>query len=133
MVSTRRKLYTRRAKLLARAKQRAVEKAQAEHDRIMADVKGEPKQSIRILRAQEALNDVYGNVYRKYSKRIKAKYPNNSKNGTIRRNGNSSSTLRRTAIPINVAREIQQLPTSGEQLDESQSPMRSNRLINVYG
>jgi len=138
MVSVRRKLYTRRAKLLTRAKQRAVEAAQAEYDRIMADVKEEPKQSIRLLRAQEALDDVYGKVYRKYSKRIKAKYPN-SKNVTMRRNINKRSTnnqtekmstLSRSAIPTNVGREIQQLPSYEEPRPLS---ARSNRPINVYG
>lgn len=141
MVSVRRKLYTRRAKLLMRAKQRAVEAAQAEYDRIMADDKTEPKQSIRLLRAQEALDDVYGRVYRKYSKKIKAKYPN-SKNVTMRRNVSSStrrstnnqsgkmSTLQKTAVPINVAREIQQLPSYEEPRPLS---ARSNRPINVYG
>ena len=139
MVSVRRKLYTRRAKLLTRAKQRAVEAAQAEYDRIMADVKEEPKQSIRLLRAQEALDDVYGKVYRKYSKRIKAKYPN-SKNVTMRRNISNKrstnnqtekmSTLSRSAIPTNVGREIQQLPSYEEPRPLS---ARSNRPINVYG
>ena len=138
MVSVRRKIYTRRAKLLTRAKQRAVEAAQAEYDRIMADVKEEPKQSIRLLRAQEALDDVYGKVYRKYSKKIKAKYPN-SKNVTMRRNINKRtannqtekmSTLSRSAIPTNVGREIQQLPSYEEPRPLS---ARSNRPINVYG
>ena len=138
MVSVRRKLYTRRAKLLTRAKQRAVEAAQTEYDRIMADVKEEPKQSIRLLRAQEALDDVYGKVYRKYSKKIKAKYPN-SKNVTMRRNINKRtannqtekmSTLSRSAIPTNVGREIQQLPSYEEPRPLS---ARSNRPINVYG
>lgn len=138
MVSVRRKIYTRRAKLLTRAKQRAVEAAQAEYDRIMADVKEEPKQSIRLLRAQEALDDVYGKVYRKYSKKIKAKYPN-SKNVTMRRNINKRtannqtekmSTLSRSAIPTNVGREIQQLPSYEESRPLS---ARSNRPINVYG
>ena len=138
MVSVRRKIYTRRPKLLTRAKQRAVEAAQAEYDRIMADVKEEPKQSIRLLRAQEALDDVYGKVYRKYSKKIKAKYPN-SKNVTMRRNINKRtannqtekmSTLSRSAIPTNVGREIQQLPSYEEPRPLS---ARSNRPINVYG
>lgn len=138
MVSVRRKIYTRRAKLLTRAKQRAVEAAQAEYDRIMADDKAEPKQSIRLLRAQEALDDVYGKVYRKYSKKIKAKYPN-SKNVTMRRNINKRtannqtekmSTLSRSAIPTNVGREIQQLPSYEEPRPLS---ARSNRPINVYG